>query len=318
MSELPSGPDHGGRTVYVVPEELLNARPSADVALPDLIASLWKRKWTVIVIAVAFGAASVAYALLATEWYRAEMVLAPAEDQSGPSIGGQLGGLAALAGVNVSGSDASEAIATLKSSQFAARFIEDLDLVKVFFADDWDPAVGQWRSKDPETWPDVRDAVKYLHEEILRVNQDPQTGLVTLSVDWTDPIVAAEWAGALVSRLNEKMRKRALLEAESNVKYLQSQLEQTSLVTLQQSIGRLMENELQKAMLARGNEEFAFRVIDSSGPPKERVRPKRTLLVILGTLVGGLLGVIFVLTRSSVKKSMGSSGLIATTRRDVG
>jgi LPS O-antigen subunit length determinant protein (WzzB/FepE family) len=94
-----------------------------------------------------------------------------------------------------------------------------------------------------------------------------------------------------VVRLNERLRERALREAETNVAFLRAELAQTSVVTLQQSIGRLLESELQKLMLARGNEEFAFRVIDAASPPKQRVRPKRAQIAILGTILGGMLAV---------------------------
>ena len=114
---------------------------------------------------------------------------------------------------------------------------------------------------------------------------------MTLAVEWTDPDVAAEWASVLVRRLNDRLRERALLEAETNVSYLQSEMGSTNLVTLQESIGRLLETELQKLMLAKGNEEFAFKILDPAVSPKQRVRPKRALTVIVGTLLGGLLGV---------------------------
>lgn len=48
----------------------------------------------------------------------------------------------------------------------------------------------------------------------------------------------------------------------------------TNLVALQQAIGRLLENELQKLVLARGNEEFAFRVIDTAVAPRKKPRKK--------------------------------------------
>ena len=56
-------------------------------------------------------------------------------------------------------------------------------------------------------------------------------------------------------------------------------------------------------MLARGNKEYAFRVLDSAQIPKEPIRPKRLLLVVLGTVVGGLLAVFFILMSYAVMKS---------------
>src|SRR5690606_2767647 len=110
--------------------------------------------------------------------------------------------------------------------------------------------------------------IRYFDDNVRSISEDDETGLVTLTVEWIDPEIAAEWANILVERLNERMRRRALLEAESNVGYLQEELAKTGVVTLQQSISRLLESELQKLMLARGNEEFAFRVIDRAQVPK--------------------------------------------------
>jgi uncharacterized protein involved in exopolysaccharide biosynthesis len=62
-----------------------------------------------------------------------------------------------------------------------------------------------------------------------------------------------------------------------------------------------MESELQKLMLARGNEEFAFRVIDRAQVPNERFSPRRTLLVAMATFVGGMMAVVFILIRHALR-----------------
>jgi uncharacterized protein involved in exopolysaccharide biosynthesis len=288
----------GERLVYIVPEEFVGK--GDEISLRDMWEILWRRKLLVGAITAAFAIASVLFALLQVHWYRAEVLLAPADARTAPSLGAQLGGLAALAGVSVGGDGSVEALATLQSREFARAFIEEFELLPVFFADDWDEDIGQWRGPDPAEWPDIRDAVRFFHENVLRVAEDRQSLLVTMSVEWTDPVVAAQWAEALVKRLNVRLRERALSEAESNVAYLQAELAQTNVVTLQQSIGRLLESELQKLMLARGNEEFAFRVIDAAEVPKVPSRPKRTLIVVIGTLLGGVLGVLSAFVASAV------------------
>jgi len=267
---------------------------------------LWRGKTTIIAATVVFALASVAYALLAKEIFRADALLAPANEQSSPMLGSQLGGLAALAGVDIGEESGVEALAVLKSREFARAFIEQYDLLPVFFEDDWDADEKRWQVDDPVDAPDIRDGVKYFHESILKVSEERSTGLVTLAVEWTDPDVAAEWASILVRRLNDRLRERALLEAETNVTYLQSEMGSTNLVALQESIGRLLETELQKLMLAKGNEEFAFKVLDPAVSPKQRVRPKRALTVIVGTLLGGLLGVFAVLVVNVSRTDAGS------------
>lgn len=267
---------------------------------------LWRGKKMIIAATVVFAIASVVYALLAKEIFRADVLLAPANEQSTPMVSGQLGSLAALAGVNVGEDGGVEALAVLQSREFARAFIEKYDLLPMFFEDDWDADNKRWQVADPADAPDVRDGVKYFHESILRVSEERSSGLVTLAVEWTDPDVAAEWASILVRRLNDRLRERALLEAETNVTYLQSEMGSTNLVTLQESIGRLLETELQKLMLAKGNEEFAFKILDPAVSPKQRVRPKRALTVVVGTMLGGLLGVFAVLVAAASRADANS------------
>jgi LPS O-antigen subunit length determinant protein (WzzB/FepE family) len=282
------------RFVYLMPESVWQVENRGGAGLTAVWREIWVAKWKIIAVTLLFSAGSLTYAFLAEEWFRAEMLLAPPDDRAVAPLG-QLSGLASLAGVRVGGGDAVEAIATLKSRDFAREFIEDHSLVTVLLAEEWDHELERWRGQDPDTWPDVRDAIKYFHDEVLGVRRDPETGLVTMAVEWKDPAQAADWANALVSRVNAKLRERALREAEANVAYLQAQLLGNSIITLQPSIGRLLEHELQKAMLARGNEEFAFRIIDGAETPRKRVRPKRALIVMGSTLVGALFSILAVL-----------------------
>jgi uncharacterized protein involved in exopolysaccharide biosynthesis len=293
--EATTDPDGGRiveRLVYVMPDRSHGRTGDGEISLRDLWDILWRGKWIIVLVTAVFALGSVTYALTATEWYRAEALLAPAEEKSTSALGGQLGGLVALAGVTVGGGDSAESLAVLGSREFARDFIEDFDLLPVFFYDKWDAARGRWLGDDPEKWPEIRDAVKFFHDNVLKVSQDRRNNFVTLAVEWTDPVAATLWVDELVKRLNTRLRARALIEAEANVEYLQSELAKTGVVTLQQSIGRLLESELQKLMLARGNEEFAFRVLDGPSTPKRRVRPNRPLIAVAGTLFGGMLAVI--------------------------
>lgn len=276
---------------------------------PDLMAlwnTLWQGKWLIVGITAFFTLSAVIYALTATQWYRAEVLLAPASTKSAEGLAGQLGnlgGLASLAGINVGGGNTSEPLAVLRSRDFARAFIEEQNLLPVFFASDWDAKSARWTLDDPKDWPDVRDGVKYFSEEIRGVQEDKKTGLITLSIEWKNAKVAADWANLMVDRVNDSMRARALAEAQANVNYLQHELAAASILTLQQSIGRLLDNELQKLMVARGKKEFAFRVIDRAEPPKWRVKPQRAILIILGFILGLIVSVIWVFVAQSVRRA---------------
>ncbi len=168
------------------------------------------------------------------------------------------------------------------------------------FAEKWDSAAKKWKSEDPKKQPDLRDGVKYFDENVQEVSEDKKTGLVTLSITWKDPTQAAVWANLLVAQVNEKLRQKALEEAEHNIEYLRNEMTATNIPSLQRAIGTVLESEMQKLLLARGRDEFAFQVIDKAVPPKERIRPRRTIIVAFALMLGGALSCVIVLFRRAV------------------
>lgn len=296
--------DRDVRTVrYEVVDERSDLYQGEEVDFSDMLRAVWSQKITIAVGTLIAIFISITYAFLATEVFRAETVLAPADDSASPSgLLSQFGALANLGGISLGDNSSTEAVAVLRSRDFARSFINDFDLLPKFFADDWDSETESWTLADKEDWPDVRDGVKYFHEEVLEVDEDVTTGLVTITIEWEEREESAEWANVLVERLNRRMRDRAMTKAEKNIAYLWNQLENTDVLTLQQSIGRLLEVELQKLMLARGSEEYAFKVIDIAHPPRKRSWPKRALIVVLGTVIGGLFSLVFVLIRGGLQR----------------
>jgi uncharacterized protein involved in exopolysaccharide biosynthesis len=305
--ELASGresvPSDGERIVCIIARDVLPLdRPEA--ATGDLLQIAWGGRWLILAFIVGFGLLSVAYAMLATEWFQAEVVLTPtgSKDRQGlasalGNLSGGLGALAGIAGISLGASSTAEPIGVLKSHEFARQFIEDQGLLHVLLADRWDAAAGRWKQSDPKKQPDIRDAVRYFEKRILTVREDKKTGLVTVDVEWKNAVAAAAWANMLVDRLNETMRSRSLEEAQANVEYLRTQVAQTNEVAVQQAVSKLLESELQKVMVARGAKQFAFRVVDPAEVPKWRSSPKRTVTLALGLLAGALFGLIAVFAR---------------------
>lgn len=245
-------------------------------------ALVWSRKWTVLVVTGVFVVLGSVYAFAAKERFRAEVLLRPADTKSAPGISGALGGLgglASLAGINIGVGNTAEPIAVLSSREFTAAFLEDQNLLPVLFPSRWDSANKTWKPSRFSGLPDIRDGVRYFDKNIRTVREDKKTGFVTMSIEWTDPNVAANWANLLVDRVNERMRNRALAESELNVTYLKQELASSNIVSLQQSIGHVLETELQKLMLAKATKEYSFKIIDHAEPPKWRSSPRRVLMI---------------------------------------
>jgi uncharacterized protein involved in exopolysaccharide biosynthesis len=262
---------------------------------------VWRNKWVVIVTIALFVGLAVIYVLKAEPWYRAEVLVKLAESKQAQGLLGQLGGgvggLASLAGLDVGSNKSAEPIAVLKSRELAGAFIESQDLLPVFFADRWDAAGKHWKSTDIKKQPDIRDGIRYFEQAVLKVQEDRKTGLITVAVEWTDAKTAATWANMLVERVNDRMRQRALAEGDSSMRYLKQELADTNIVPLQQSIGRVIETQLQQLILAKSNDEYAFRVIDHAQVPKWRDHPHSAVIVAAAFLAGAAVSFILLISR---------------------
>lgn len=268
----------------------LNSLPGSstddEINLLELLALLWRRKWLIVIVTALCSTAGVAYALLAQQWWRAEVVMAQVDSKQMSGGLAQLGGLASLAGINIgSGGGSQNSLAVLKSKDFAREFIEDKNLVPVLMYDRLD-------AKPPI---DIRDAVDRFDKDVRDITDDKKSGLITLSVTWTDPMMATEWANELIKRANQRLRAQALEESERNIKYLQGEISTTNVTAVQQAMGKVIESEMQKLLLARGSEEFSFKVIDKAVQPKKRARPQRALVIIGAAAAGVFLSLVLVL-----------------------
>lgn len=245
-----------------------------------------------------FAVVAIVVALLTTPIYRSEVVLISADDTGGQSslgaLGAQFGGLADLAGVNIGASGGrGEALAMLKSRVLAEAFIKENDLLPILFEDQWDASKKKRSVDDPKKVPTMGAAWEKLRN-LMQINEDKKTGLITLAVEWKDREKAAEWANDIVRRANTVMRHRATAEAQGSIDFLNKELQKTGVVEIQQAIYRLLEANYKTISIANAREQYAFKVIDPAVPADEdrRVRPKRSQMVILATLAGGFVGVL--------------------------
>lgn len=235
--------------------------------------------------------------------YRADAVLIAAQNElagSGQNIalGGGLGGLASLVGLGNAGPRDNEAIATLKSRILIEDYVREQNLLPILFEHRWDATANRWNTSLLYKIPTPLEAYKLFDKSIRRITEDKKSGLVTISIDWTDPGLAEKWLRDLVQRTNRIMREKAIERSNRNLAYLNDQLSKTTVLELRTAIYGLIEVEIKKEMLANGNEDFAFRYVDPPVVPEKRIFPKRIVFLLLGGLAGFSLAWMFVLFRA--------------------
>jgi len=285
-----------------------------EFGIKNIYDAIVTRKTWVIASMLVFTSLAVVYAVFKKPVYRTSSVLVFVDPQNQAPVGagllsklGGLGGLAALTGFALDGAGSGgkhEAIATLKSRTFLDGFTERHGLLPVLFADDWDAEIGEWAVDDPDDIPTVSDAYIKLTEKVMRVNDDTLTGLLTLSVEWTDPEVAMFWNNQLVADVNTQLKERAIDEARKSLGYLNRELEKAKAVEVQQSIYGLIEEQIKRIMLASVREQYAFRVLDPAYSPEkdEFVHPNRPVVIVVGIFLGLIVGMGLALVRHSIRR----------------
>jgi len=297
-----------------------------EIDLRELFMVLWAGKIKIMAITAVFAVASVVYALSVPNQYKATALLAPAQSSGGGLSGalGQLGGLASLAGVSIGVGESSEAqIAQeiMKSWSFIDGFITDNDLaVEVFAAEGWskgsnklkinddnyDVEKNEWLIEDDDTGELRPPSSWELFEEFferLAVSEDKKSGLVSVSIEYYSPQIAKQWLDMYVSAVNAHMQERKVAEVTNNINYLQAQIEKTSIAEMREVFYTIIEEQTKNKMVAEASPEYAFVAVSPSMVPEEKSQPKRALICILGTLLGGMLSVLLVLIMHYAKKT---------------
>lgn len=289
-----------------------------EIDLRELFSVLWAGKKVIVAITGLFAAAAVVYALSIANEYKASIVIAPAQQEGGGLSGalGQLGGLASLAGVSLGGGGGSEAAVAqeiMQSWGFVEQFIVNNELeVEVFAAEGWNKTSNvltidsDLYDKDSNKWlidedGQLRAPTSWeLYEAFskrLSVSEDKKSGLTSVSIEYFSPIVAKNWVDLYVAAINEHMRQRKLSQVNSNIEYLQAQIEKTSIAEMREVFYQIIEEQVKNKMLAEASPEYAFITVSPSMVPEAKSKPKRALICILGTLLGGMLSVLYVLVR---------------------
>lgn len=295
---------------------------SADSAgLDGLFKAIWRGKWIIIVTTFIAVVLAVVYAISLPNIYKSDVLLAPAEENTGggmSALAGQFGGLATLAGMNLDsgGTDKTTiALEVLQSKSFIGDFVEKNNLKAILMATKgWDRGTDtliyneKMYDPDSKTWlrevsapltpePSLLEVHDHFIKNNLVVEQDKISGLVRVLVKHYSPSVAKDLVEKLVNSLNKTMRTKDITEAQNSIDYLNGALEDTKIADMRTVFYQLIEKQQQTKMLASVRAEYVFKVIDPAVVEEKKYEPKRPLIVVLLAILGGLIGVVISLVR---------------------
>lgn len=294
--------------------ELRSEPVEPTISLRDLLAALLRRWWIIALAAVVSAAAAYAFCQWVTPTYTASVILVPAESETAQfGSSGGLGALGQLAGL-ATGNDATQAgLATLASRQFMTEFIVKYRLRQALFDKQWDARARRWRPPEDgsdldrrfrarDGGPNLEDAF-YRFSKLLKVKQDSGTEVIRASLEWKDPVQAANWLNLMIKEVNTRFREKAIARSDHSIRYLTQQMRTEANQEVRTSIIRLIEAQMKRRTSIVVTPEFLFEVIDPAAAPVRPSFPQTPLICALAFIVGAIIAAGGVAIASSWRSS---------------
>ena len=178
-----------------------------------------------------------------------------------------------------------------------------------------------------------KDLFEFL-AQVVSIQVDDQEGLVSISVELADRMVAAQLAQAATDLLQSNIIAFKSQSARNNLDFIESQFESKrqefeqiqdsiavfkdqnlnitsslyqnqltrleSQFTVTSSVFQELAGQVEQAKIQVNKDTPIFTIIEPVSVPLERSKPKRTMMVIVWTFLGGLFSVGWVLVKSPV------------------
>jgi capsular polysaccharide biosynthesis protein len=288
-----------------------------EIDLRELIDALFKGKWIIFSVTTFVTIIGVIYSLLLPNIYESKALLVPVSSSSGISRAlGSYAGIAGLAGISIPSdgdeSNSTKAINKLSSLSFFEKniltniFLPDLMAVKswdfktntlVYDETIYDTNSNSWirdYSYPKNQIPSAQESYNVFINQHLNLSRDNKTGFITISIKHQSPFLAKQWTELVINEVNAFYREKDKLESEKSVSYLNQQISMTNLAQIKQVIAELLQEETQKLTLIEANQFYVFDYIDPPAVMEQKSEPKRSIISILGALLGLMLGVALV------------------------
>lgn len=277
-----------------------------EIDIKKLLQILWHGKIFIVALTSVFSITAVIYSLMLPNVYQSNGLLSPVDESSSSQAFGNIGGLASLAGIDISSGSGGNIDKSLQKAR-TFSFFKDNILPNIFLPDlvamnSWDEENNTiiydetMFNQETQIWSRLPSNQKS-HKLFLNITNLKQnnTGFVTVSVKHRSPYIAQAWAELIVEQLNDFYRTKDKLEAQLAIDFLNTQMLQTRHTEIKQVIAQLIQQKMQQLTLIEANKFYVFSYLDSPLVMEEKIEPNRKSISILGAVLGGLLGILIIL-----------------------
>jgi len=296
-----------------------------EIDLVEVIKKLWRNRKVISIITGMFMIIGIIYALFATPIYKSTLTMYPAT--GGDAKMGGLMSMAASFGMSVGTAKETYNIEDVVKSRTIAREV----VLHKWKTSKFDKPVSILEYSGKE----IKDSTHTIYSAILAYNSwvsiqsNKETGLMKLSVETKDPILSAEIANYLGQAVSKYVQEYQGSEANSNIDHISKRLlsvnkeltdveekikvfqinnRDLSSPQIQLEYGRLqrelqikqqvyltLNQQIELAQIEKIKKSPVINILDKAEVPLFKIRPKRSLICIVFTFIGFLIGTFVVL-----------------------
>tara|TARA_B100000575_G_C23060188_1_gene610328 strand:+ start:58 stop:993 length:936 start_codon:yes stop_codon:yes gene_type:complete len=290
---------------------------SENIDINQIILKLWHGRNFILIITSVFSIVAVIYSLSLPNVYRSQALLAEANSNNSISSSlDQFSSLAGIAGISLpSSGEADEVemgIAVIKSLDFFEGFATKYDIwIPLVASIGWDSMTNELLldddiyNKNEERWTQDKPSIQSFHGaflERLNISRSKQTGFVQISIEHHSPYIASFWLESIIKEINEITRLEDMKVANASIEFLENEIEGTKLIEVRSSLNGLIQDQIQKRMVANATPEYLFKILASPFAPEKKYSPRRSLICIFGFLMGILVSFSYILFGNYLKK----------------
>ena len=290
-----------------------------EIDIKEIIKLLIEKKLNIFLITSTVALLALIYAINQPNVYTSKTILAPtnAEDSISSQLGG-FSGISGFGGISFPGAEATPAQEALERMQsfnfYSSHFLPNINLEDLMAVERWLPEENiliydeEMFISDKNKW--VRDVSfprnpKPSEQEsydrfldYLKISEDRATTFIELSITHKSPYISKEWLDSIISGINSSSRDIDIRIANDAIDFLSEYSQSTNVKSLQDVSSRLLENQMQKLMLASATDDYVFKVLEYPIVSEEPSGPDRIQIVLLGIILGLILSASIIIYRN--------------------
>ena len=289
-----------------------------EIDLKELFSTIWNNKFKIVFFVFIVTSLTIIYTLSLPNSYISQTLLVP-QTKAKTSLGG-LGALAGMAGIDIGSSggdiDIEASLNTiLKDFEFEKRLIKKYNLVEklkpkkenLVFALSYDGIYNFLHKAKKDEKLSYDDMVFNTYKTILdtiSITKDKKSGIISLKAENPDRFLAKELVNIYLKELTSHLRDIEMKDIQKQIDYYTKEMQIVDEISMKEQLSQLSSSLIQKKVLSKANEFYNVRQFTKAQVAyiKDKSKPKRALIVIVGFITSFILGIFMVFLLEFIKK----------------